>query len=95
MTTEEMLVTVRPPANEAHYHNPESEAFVRGSPEVSRGNAELRMVLLPRNKSQEANIRRSWPSLFQLRQINRAGARCRRNEPDLALGLRDQRRRER
>jgi len=60
----EIVVTVRPPATEAHYHNPESEAlFVRFMDRVC-GRTDTRVVLLPRNKRQEQSLRARWPAWF-------------------------------
>lgn len=60
-----ILVTVRPPANEAHYHNPESDMlFVEFMQRVC-ATPGIRAILLPRNKLQEMQIRRSWPQWFQ------------------------------
>ena len=60
----DVIVTVRPPANEAHYHNPESEAFFVEFMNRLCGTSGARAVLLPRNKSQEAQIRSAWPKWF-------------------------------
>jgi predicted glycosyltransferase len=59
-----VIVTVRPPANEAHYHNPESEAFFVEFMNRLCGTAGAKAVLLPRNKAQEAQIRSGWPQWF-------------------------------
>jgi uncharacterized protein len=64
LNEDEILVTVRPPANEAHYHNPESEIlFTEFMNRVCRTPA-LKAVLLPRNKAQESQIREGWPQWF-------------------------------
>jgi len=60
-----VLVTVRPPANEAHYHNPESEKLFTHFMERLSDTVGLRAVLLPRNKNQEADLRKNWPHWFQ------------------------------
>ena len=61
----EILATVRPPASEAHYYNPEStvlfEAFMN---RVTR-ESNVRSVMLPRNKSQEDQMRRENPHWFE------------------------------
>ena len=59
-----VIVTVRPPANEAHYHNPESEAFFVEFMNRLCGTSGAKAVLLPRNKAQEAQIRSAWPHWF-------------------------------
>jgi predicted glycosyltransferase len=60
----EVIVTLRPPATEAHYHNPESERLLTAVFELLRQHSEVKTVLLPRTAHQEAEIRRSEPDLF-------------------------------
>ena len=59
-----VVVTVRPPANEAHYHNPESETFFVEFMQRLVATPDTKAVLLPRNKSQEAQIRKDFPQWF-------------------------------
>ncbi len=61
---EEMLITVRPPATEAHYHNPESETLFVKFMERACDQNSVRIVLLPRNNKQGEVIRRNWPRWF-------------------------------
>ena len=61
---EEMLITVRPPATEAHYHNPESEALFVRFMELACQEKDVRIVLLPRNAKQGEHIRKNWPQWF-------------------------------
>ena len=61
----EIIVTVRPPATEAHYHNPESEKFFIEFMERAMATPGVRAVLLPRNKAQEWHIRANWPKWFE------------------------------
>lgn len=58
---EALVVTIRPPATEAHYHNPESEKLFEAVIDFLGHNPNLRMVLLPRNKKQVILIRQMWP----------------------------------
>jgi hypothetical protein len=60
----EIVVAVRPPANEAHYQNPESEILFKETIDFLQKTQSLRIVLLPRNKKQELEIRNYWPELF-------------------------------
>jgi len=60
----DIIVTVRPPANEAHYHDPESETFFVEFMNRLCGTSSAKAVLLPRNKAQEAQIRSDWPQWF-------------------------------
>jgi len=59
-----LLVTARPPATEAHYHNSESEtlfaAFIRRLLEVEGS----RVILLPRNHRQHVELRANHPEWF-------------------------------
>jgi predicted glycosyltransferase len=59
-----LVVTVRPPANEAHYHNPESEQFFVAFMNRIVSVTGAKTVLLPRNKNQEKQIRTGWPQWF-------------------------------
>ena len=59
-----IIVTLRPPANEAHYHNPESESLFRAVMEMLRDSPNTTAVLLPRNGKQGKAIQSSWPELF-------------------------------
>lgn len=57
---DELLVTVRPPATEAHYHNPEAEALLTATLEKFCAMDGARVLLLPRNKNQETELRAVW-----------------------------------
>jgi predicted glycosyltransferase len=57
---DELLVTVRPPATEAHYHNAEAEALLTATFKKFIGTPGARILLLPRNKRQEAALRAAW-----------------------------------
>ena len=62
---DEMIVTVRPPATEAHYFNLESEAlFVEFMSRICQAPG-VRAVLLPRNRSQEQSLRTKFPAWFE------------------------------
>ena len=61
---DEIVVTVRPPANEAHYRNPESDVlFVEFMSRLSQTPG-IRAVLLPRNDRQAQLLRASYPEWF-------------------------------
>jgi len=55
------IVTVRPPANEAHYHNKESEPLLEAVIDLLGGRPNTKMVMLPRNERQAAALRKSYP----------------------------------
>jgi uncharacterized protein len=61
----DVIVTVRPPATEAHYHNPESEKLFVQFMNRLCGTRGAKAVLLPRNKNQETEIRKRWPQWFE------------------------------
>lgn len=64
----QIVVTVRPPATEAHYHNPEAEVFFARFMARAVANPETTVVLLPRNRRQEIQIRTRWPEWFAQRR---------------------------
>lgn len=56
-----VIVTVRPPATEAHYHNPEGEMLFMSAMEfLIRNIRKTKIILLPRSDRQAAFIRRRW-----------------------------------
>ena len=59
-----LVVTVRPPANEAHYHNPEAEALLAELMAKICQTEGARVVLLPRNRNQEQQLRAAHPEWF-------------------------------
>jgi uncharacterized protein len=67
--SDDLLVMVRPPATEAHYHNPESEALLTETINRFVRTPGARILLLPRNKRQEADLRSAWPDAIARRQI--------------------------
>jgi uncharacterized protein len=56
----DLLVMVRPPATEAHYHNPESEVLLREVLLYLMEGSQAKAVILPRNKRQAEEMRRAW-----------------------------------
>ena len=64
LNKDEFIVTVRPPANEAHYHNPESEALLTALMDRVCKAENVRAVMLPRNKNQEEQLRAEHPEWF-------------------------------
>jgi predicted glycosyltransferase len=56
----DLLVTVRPPATEAHYHNPESEKLLSAALDFLTHQPDVRVVLLPRNKRQTVALQKEW-----------------------------------
>lgn len=64
-----IIVTVRPPATEAHYHNPESDILFFEFMNQTSANSQVQIILLPRNKAQESYLRIECPQWFEDRSI--------------------------
>ena len=61
----DLVITVRPPATEAHYHNPEAELLLNALMDRICRTPGVRAVLLPRNKNQELTLRDKHPQWFE------------------------------
>jgi len=66
---QDVVVTIRPPATEAHYHNPESDKLLDAVFEIVSKRPDVKVVLLPRTPLQEAGLRKQWPELFKTGRI--------------------------
>jgi hypothetical protein len=64
LRSEDLVITVRPPATEAHYHNPEAELLLTRLMERICRTPGARAVLLPRNQKQEQALRAGYPEWF-------------------------------
>ena len=64
LTEADLIVTVRPPATEAHYHNPESERLFERFMERACATPAVKVVLLPRNQKQAHHLIQQWPEWF-------------------------------
>jgi predicted glycosyltransferase len=64
ISREDLVVTVRPPATEAHYHNPESEVLFAETLRLLSSNPRVRAVTLPRNARQGQQLRSEWSELI-------------------------------
>jgi predicted glycosyltransferase len=64
ITSQELVVTLRPPATEAHYHNPESEVLLGAVFEMISQTPNIKVVLVPRTPKQEAELRTQWSRVF-------------------------------
>ena len=70
LSKEDFLATIRPPATEAHYHNPESERLFSEVVEFLGSVPGARMVILPRNeKTQREMIFKTWPKWCEEKKI--------------------------
>jgi uncharacterized protein len=61
---EDIVVVLRPPATEAHYHNPESDVLFEAVLDFLSTKTEVKAVTLPRNDRQAIALRERWPALF-------------------------------
>src|SRR5580658_3942630 len=66
---DDIVVTIRPPATEAHYHNPESEKLLKAVFSLLGAHPKVKTVLLPRTHRQEVELRQANPELFAAERI--------------------------
>jgi uncharacterized protein len=60
-----LLVTLRPPATEAHYHNPEAEQLFAETLRLLAETPNARAIALPRNAKQGNELRKQWATLIE------------------------------
>jgi predicted glycosyltransferase len=65
----DIVVTVRPPATEAHYHNPEAEVLLDAALNFLIEAPDVRVILLPRNENQAKTLRKDWAKWITNRKI--------------------------
>ena len=61
---QDVVVTIRPPASEAHYHNPQSDELFGATVDFLSRSHHVKLVALPRNEKQAVELRNRWPDLF-------------------------------
>src|SRR5260370_29633204 len=66
---EKLIVTLRPPASEAHYHTPESEQLFKETLLFLAKQPNIRVVVLPRSVRQNAQIRKDWADLISAGRV--------------------------
>jgi uncharacterized protein len=69
LSPSDLVVTVRPPADEAHYHNPEAGSLLDAALNLLTSKPEVRVILLPRNEMQDAALRKRWSESIAKRRI--------------------------
>jgi predicted glycosyltransferase len=69
LSGEDVVVTLRPPATEAHYHNPESEVLLDAVFEVIARSPNVKVVMVPRTAKQLTELREKHPELFDTGKI--------------------------
>jgi hypothetical protein len=60
----DLVVTLRPPANEAHYHNPEADLLLAETLRFLANKPGIRIVAVPRNTRQRLTLQASWHDLI-------------------------------
>jgi predicted glycosyltransferase len=57
---DDIVVTVRPPATEVHYHNPKADVLLDATLDFLTQAPEVRVILLPRNQEQARTLQEAW-----------------------------------
>lgn len=65
----DVIITIRPPATEAHYRNPMSDELFNATIDFFSKNPDVCIILLPRNEKQKILIKKRWEELFNNRKI--------------------------
>jgi len=60
LSTEKIIVTIRPPASDAHYHNPDSDTLFLSTMSFLLENEEVQIVMMPRNERQKQWVKEKW-----------------------------------
>ncbi len=69
LSESDVIVTLRPPATEAHYHKPESDDLFDAVMELLAQTPNVKAVLLPRNARQAIYLRQTWHGLLSAGKI--------------------------
>lgn len=69
LDSKDLVVTVRPPATEAHYHNPEAEILLNEALDFLAERPDVRVILLPRNERQANTLKKEWGKWIANRRI--------------------------
>jgi predicted glycosyltransferase len=69
LRNDRIIVTVRPPASEAHYHSSESDVLFAKFMNTALSHADVQLVLLPRGKGQEQFLRTTYPQWFSADRV--------------------------
>ncbi len=60
----DIMVTIRPPASEAHYHNPQSDKLFDAAVKFLSESRDVKLVALPRNEKQAIELKKRWRDLL-------------------------------
>jgi uncharacterized protein len=64
ISKDDLVVTLRPPATDAHYHNPESDMLFAETLRLLSSHPQVRAVVLPRYAWQGQQLRTDWSDLI-------------------------------
>ena len=64
ISPDDLIITLRPPATEAHYHNPESDKLLAAILQLLADKPHVRVVALPRNAAQSGLLQKQWADLI-------------------------------
>jgi uncharacterized protein len=65
LNADDIIAVVRPPATEAHYHNPDAEPLLAHFMARSHASPGVKVILVPRNKRQGDQLRADFPAWFE------------------------------
>jgi uncharacterized protein len=65
----DIVVTVRPPATEAHYYNQKSSKLFEIVIDYLIQNSKVTIIMLPRTKAQEAYIKKNWAPQIEKKKM--------------------------
>lgn len=66
---QDIVVLLRPPASQAHYHSPKSDDLFAATVQFLAQAPGVRAIVLPRNRQQGDSIRKEWAELFSQRKL--------------------------
>jgi len=66
IAADDVLIVVRPPASEAHYHSPEGDKLFHEVLNRFANTRGIKILLLPRNKRQEIELHSAWAEQIAL-----------------------------
>ena len=69
ISADDLIVTVRPPATEAHYHCPDTDRLFEETVRHLASKPCVQLVVLPRNAKQNQILRGDWPDLIASRRM--------------------------
>lgn len=65
----DLVVTVRPPATEAHYHNAQAETLLDEALNLLTKQPDVRVILVPRNSAQANSLKKQWGKWIENKKI--------------------------